>query len=661
MIIRRLRAFLLLLFAASPAFAQLGPVPLAGLSVQPQGAAISRPLAQKLSDQLSVLDFGAACDGKTDDSSAVMAAGKSGTRVTVPGGLVCNAPNVAQGALTGSFAGGGKIRTNVGNPAGPYSLRGPQFSSITAPPNPQAWDQMNSAQDNCSAGFPCWANYDYSHTFSAEEFHVSGAATLGQPVHGYEGMPGTNAHQLFMDSSSGANYSHNSNDGRTGVGAYNVVLQTSGGGDTGVYGAQLLCGGHTPPGDGNTIAGPNGIINGYTDWLGVPNCGFQGGNISAIAPGQYLQMQEFHLSDQGNDVSAIGSVMGYDRTATTAKINNRWIHSLATCNLAPAANAIPCDAAYVVGGEWLFGMDFAGFPGGPMVQVPVAMMANQKITLNSFNNDSEGNPAKTVLGGDWITDDGTGVVVAQNGASAARFVNNPSAVNYWQITGSASPGNPVTAVATGSDAAIPILFSDKGGAGVLFQSNGSLALRVASSVASAGYLNVAAGAAGSPLTIADYSLANQDLALAAAGTGVVRLLGTTPAAADSSNAAATTGFVQTTAKTAVSAMNANRYKILNVGAGAAIPLPVPAGVISEMVVEIQPNSPTIGSMTLTMPASSAIPDGFIVHFITTGTITNFTVPGNSGQTVLGAPGTISPSTPVAFMWDSALTDWIAFR
>ena len=108
-------------------------------------------------------------------------------------------------------------------------------------------------------------------------------------------------------------------------------------------------------------------------------------------------------------------------------------------------------------------------------------------------------------------------------------------------------------------------------------------------------------------------------------------------------------------------MVGNRYKIAGVGSGAVLPLPVPSGVINQMIVEIVPTSPTIATMALTMPATTAIPDGFIVHFVTTGTITNFTNTANTGQTVLGAPGTISPATPIAFMWDSALSDWIPFR
>ena len=80
-----------------------------------------------------------------------------------------------------------------------------------------------------------------------------------------------------------------------------------------------------------------------------------------------------------------------------------------------------------------------------------------------------------------------------------------------------------------------------------------------------------------------------------------------------------------------------------------------------MIVEIQPNAATIASMTLVMPPSAAIPDGFIVHFLSSQTITNFVLSGSSGQTVIAGPSSIGAATPCAFMWDQALAQWLPFR
>ena len=101
---------LTILEALAPVGAQLGPVPLAGQAGRANGATAVRPLAQKLSDQLSILDFGAVCDGKTNDSAAITAAGASGRRIVVPSGVTCNAPSVAQSAMQGVFIGGGQIK-----------------------------------------------------------------------------------------------------------------------------------------------------------------------------------------------------------------------------------------------------------------------------------------------------------------------------------------------------------------------------------------------------------------------------------------------------------------------------------------------------------------------------------------------------------------------
>ena len=66
---------------ATPALAQLPPVPpltgplnyrtLAGAPVQPSGATVSRPLAAKLGDTVTVLDFGAICDGGSHPLSSL--------------------------------------------------------------------------------------------------------------------------------------------------------------------------------------------------------------------------------------------------------------------------------------------------------------------------------------------------------------------------------------------------------------------------------------------------------------------------------------------------------------------------------------------------------------------------------------------------------------
>ena len=639
MIIRCLRVLLVLISASCPAFAQLGPVPLAGQAIKPQAGTAARPLSQKLSDHLSLQDFGAVCNGVTDDSAAIRTGAATGLRLEIPSGVVCNGASIPQYTTFGNFVGPGQIKDLSGY------LRGPVSGGVSAPPNSQAWNQSTSAADNCGASFGCWAKFDYSHALSAEEYFINGATTLGQPVHGYEYMPGAVPHMLFFNNSSGWNNSLTGNDGRTMAAGNRVIMQQNGGGDMSAYEAEIACGG--------MVKGPGGLA--YTDWLAVPACGYQGGDISATQPDQYMQMQEWHFADQGNDVAVVGSTMGYTRNSTTAPgLNNRWVDQLSTCNLFPVTGSLPCDAQHVVSGMWRIGLDFAEID--THITAPIAMQAGQMITLNSAGTDGEGNPSKANLGGDWMVDDGSGIVFAQNGATALRLANPAHAVNGWQFGGSIS-GNAIVIGPTGTDAAIPVIMSDKGGLGVLFQSNGAIAMKVSAATGASSFLNVSAGTTSAPLTLQAYGAGNQDLGLAAANSGLVRLTGVVPATGDASTAVPTTSFVRST----VSAMTANRYKIANVGAGASITLPVPAGVINEMVVEIVPNAATIANMTLTMPPTASVPDGFIAHFISTGTITTFAINANASQTVLGTPGTISQTTPFALMWDAALAEWIQFR
>jgi hypothetical protein len=75
-----------LVLAALVAAQPSAPQPLLRGSVVPSSASARRNLADKLSDTLSVLDFGATGNGKADDTAALNRAGASGRRVLVPPG-----------------------------------------------------------------------------------------------------------------------------------------------------------------------------------------------------------------------------------------------------------------------------------------------------------------------------------------------------------------------------------------------------------------------------------------------------------------------------------------------------------------------------------------------------------------------------------------------
>jgi hypothetical protein len=65
---------------------------------------------------------------------------------------------------------------------------------------------------------------------------------------------------------------------------------------------------------------------------------------------------------------------------------------------------------------------------------------------------------------------------------------------------------------------------------------------------------------------------------------------------------------------------------------------------------------TIATGQVQMP--SAPTDGQVMGFSTLQTITTFTVNPNAGQTVVGAPGTLTAVAPVQFLWEASLNTWV---
>lgn len=64
---------------------------------------------------------------------------------------------------------------------------------------------------------------------------------------------------------------------------------------------------------------------------------------------------------------------------------------------------------------------------------------------------------------------------------------------------------------------------------------------------------------------------------------------------------------------------------------------------------------TLGNGTVTMPATPI--DGQVVHLTAAMTVSTLAVNANGGQTLLGAPGTISISTPCSWVYRAANATW----
>jgi hypothetical protein len=128
-----------------------------------------------------------------------------------------------------------------------------------------------------------------------------------------------------------------------------------------------------------------------------------------------------------------------------------------------------------------------------------------------------------------------------NGFGSVGFViaHTASAVNYLQVTGGATGGNPVLS-AQGSDTNINMEIRSKGtGVLALYTNSSNLQFLVGHTASAVNYLQVTGGATGAAATLsAQGSDSNIDLTLAPKGTGNVRF-GTLTANAD----APITGYI----------------------------------------------------------------------------------------------------------------------
>jgi hypothetical protein len=133
---------------------------------------------------------------------------------------------------------------------------------------------------------------------------------------------------------------------------------------------------------------------------------------SADAIGQRLEFKAVGIT-----VSPAPTASGTQTITLVNPLGNRWIDNLSTCNQLLQTGYAACDAEHVIEGTWNVGLDFV--EPNTIIPAPIVMGSGQKITLNS--NYTPNNLGRPNLGGDWITDDGTQVIIAQGSATVARF------------------------------------------------------------------------------------------------------------------------------------------------------------------------------------------------------------------------------------------------
>lgn len=132
-----------------------------------------------------------------------------------------------------------------------------------------------------------------------------------------------------------------------------------------------------------------------------------------------------------------------------------------------------------------------------------------------------------------------------------RVINTASAVNYVQVTGSATGGR-VSISAQGSDSGVGITYNTKSSQNHVFTTNaGNVQFAIVQRANAVNWGQVQGGVAGSPVTFSvDGSDTNIDLALTPKGTGLVRF-GTYTAGAPTA-----TGYIS------IKAANGTTYKVL---------------------------------------------------------------------------------------------------
>lgn len=349
--------------AIIPSHAQLGPAPIGSQTVLPQAATRARTLGAKLGDTLSLIDFGAACDGTTDDSAAIAAAAASGARITIPGGKTCFGKQIATAGLGGIFIGPGQIKTSDGN------LRGPKVIQISRAPSTSA---------NGSGGVLDAFNADQSQVLDAIELRITGSA-LGQPSSGYLLTPEVAAENLVTYNSSG--YDNPGTGGRTGLPLHFTSVGQYGQGDAAAYWT-------------------NGLVNsacpaGSTTFLSCAEAGALAGQFTGFSTGAYLEgIGDLDLSDDGTHaIAAIGTVFNLSRNVAAGPLGQTWMG-----HRVQSRGTQPIDAAYSATGAMAMFMD----PVDANTAVAMAMGAGQRIYGGATQPNTSGFPGTVNLGTSYI-------------------------------------------------------------------------------------------------------------------------------------------------------------------------------------------------------------------------------------------------------------------
>jgi hypothetical protein len=372
----------------------------------------------------NIKDFGAICDGTTDDSASITAAIASGKRISVPAGAVCNAAGIGYTSLTGVFLGPGQIKTSDGY------LRAPLVSSLsTARASLGNWasDQTSWTGDLSGIGIP-------------HEHIVTGAATLGQPTSGYTQIIEASGAVEATYNTSGYNFSLSGNGGRTGLAGRYMIANQYGQGDL----TAMQCGG--------VVASAKA---GATSYLSSPALECLAGGLFGGANGAYIEwLGDMNITDNGYDIAAVGAVWNLNRSNATGGIGANWIGTRIN-----GGGTKPIDIAHQVSGNVVVGLD--------MSQATMAYSRLAGVTVSSGGSGYVVGDLLTVSGGTSVSPTILKVATLSGSAIATVSIVNTGIYTTAPVTGyntlTLTGGTGTSAVIAGQYAANTVLLPQAGG------------------------------------------------------------------------------------------------------------------------------------------------------------------------------------------------------
>jgi len=402
--------------------------------------AVTRTWQSKTADLPSLKDFGAVCDGVTNDATAVSNAVGAFSSVLATGaasstGTKCKV-STAAASLTGKLFG-----WNTQLVDGSSNQRGYFFSAVSAN---QAYTATN--ENGVDTAF----NGNFTGGQFVVEHRITGAATLTQPTSGYVFSPWAYPHYTFLYNESGFNNGTADNVGRTAAVGNRIKVYNHGQGDVVAF---------------NCSAFVDTTRAGATNFLANPAVGCFAGDVFAGANGVYLNPFEVQLNDSGFDVAGITVVSNLNRTVNTGALGVGWGFLRGQ-----SVGSKALDFGLSITGPVVNGIDFTQVTFSA-AQVAAALPANSRVYWNA----TSGGAFTVTPGNIWATYNSANTAlefVLNNSSPTLQLAATGTNVNFVKITAVAT-GNSPAVEAVGGDANIQFMFASKGASPIIFRTQGT--------------------------------------------------------------------------------------------------------------------------------------------------------------------------------------------